>query len=340
MAEIQLLGLFHDVSQTANAIEGIRKLGVSDKQITVLSAAPYKSEILGRPKPSGFVGRMALFGALAGAALAAFLTAGVWLLYRLNQGSQPLIPIPPTLIVVFEVTMLGTMWTAFFGMLIANRFPVFKRRVYNVQITEDSIGVVAEVDETLASEIERVFKENGSHSVQQEPASPRIDAGNRRFWGAVLGGLVILTVIIGLLSYDIIRIPFSSQMVEQESIGFDQGPRLAAPPEAVPVQGPELIAGQPASQPGPATPASLKHGQNLFTQICVMCHGPGGKGNGKLSGFFNPKPFDLTDPYIQGLDDTELFLTLTQGFGPMPPMAENLGVQDRWDVINFVRTLK
>jgi mono/diheme cytochrome c family protein len=31
---------------------------------------------------------------------------------------------------------------------------------------------------------------------------------------------------------------------------------------------------------------------------------------------------------------------ITQGRGAMPSISENLDVADRWDVINFVRTLK
>mgnify|MGYP001252812713 CR=1 FL=1 len=37
---------------------------------------------------------------------------------------------------------------------------------------------------------------------------------------------------------------------------------------------------------------------------------------------------------------TLLFLTLTNGVTDrMPPMVENLTVRDRWDVINYIRTL-
>jgi mono/diheme cytochrome c family protein len=71
-----------------------------------------------------------------------------------------------------------------------------------------------------------------------------------------------------------------------------------------------------------------------------MCHGETGVGNGKLSGFFNPKPFDLTSPQVQNLPDSEIFMVLTQGRGQMPSLAENLSVSDRWDVVNYVRTLK
>jgi mono/diheme cytochrome c family protein len=108
----------------------------------------------------------------------------------------------------------------------------------------------------------------------------------------------------------------------------------------VPVQGPDLIAGEPASLPVPSSPNSLQRGKTLFGINCVMCHGAGGTGNGAVGAFFNPKPFNLTSSAVQNLQDNELFLVITQGFGVMPPAAENLSPEERWDVINYVRTLK
>ncbi len=341
MADIQLLGLFRDVGQAAQAIEEIRKKGIPDNTVTVISGIPYKAEILGRPKPRGCVGRMAFFGALTGAALAAFLTAGIWLLYVLNTGGQPTIPIPPSLIVLFEATMLGTMWTSFFSLLVANRFPALKHRAYDVRVTEDSIGIVIDMDQKLFDDLSKIIKDAGAYEVRQEAASPKVDVGYRRFWGTVLGGLLVITVIGVLFVYDVFRIPFGTQMYDQESISYEQGPRRVAPTEAVPIQGPVLIARQPASEPIPATADSLQRGQVQFNLVCVPCHGATGKGNGPVSPFFpNKKPADLTSAPIQSLSDDDIFLVITQGFGLMPSMAENLDVQDRWDVINHVRTLK
>ena len=186
-----------------------------------------------------------------------------------------------------------------------------------------------------------MLKDIGAYEVRQEAASPRVDVGYRRFWGTVLGGLVVVTVIGLLFVYDVFRIPFGTQMFDQESISYEQGPRRVAPTEAVPIQGPVLIAGQPASAPILATANSLQRGQVLFTEVCAPCHGVTGKGNGPVSPFFpNKKPADLTSAPIQSLSNNDIFLVITQGFGLMPSMAENLDVQDRWDVINHVRTLK
>jgi mono/diheme cytochrome c family protein len=158
---------------------------------------------------------------------------------------------------------------------------------------------------------------------------------------AFVGVFAVVPTIIGLLfAYSIVVIPLPNQMVNQPSTGFQQGPRLAAPAMAVPVQGPVLIAGQPASLPVPVSEESLQRGENLYNNTCVVCHGPAGQGDGALSGYFTPPPADLTSERVQSLSDEQIFLVITQGWGAMPSMAEGLLAQERWDVVNHVRSLK
>jgi mono/diheme cytochrome c family protein len=90
----------------------------------------------------------------------------------------------------------------------------------------------------------------------------------------------------------------------------------------------------------PVSPASLQRGQELFSLNCTICHGQGGKGDGAVGAFFTPKPSDLTSTIVQNLPDAQVFLVITQGIGPMPSLAENLEVVDRWDVVNYVHSLK
>ncbi len=340
MADYHVLGLFQEVGVTADAIEQLRKQGIPDAKITVMSGVPYKHEMLGRPKPRNRMGLVALLGAVLGISLATFLTVGIFLLYELIVGGQPIIPVPPSLIVYFEGTMLGTMWTTFFGMVIIDRFPVYKPQPYDPRITEGHIGVLATVEGALADRAESVFKANGAYDIIREEVKHIVDTGRRTFLIIFLGGLTVFTVVATLFTYDVIRIDFPSNMIDQLSTAYDEGPRLAAPANAVPVQGPVLIAGQPATEPISATTDSLQRGAVLFGINCVICHGQGGKGDGVLNGFFNPKPFDLTSDAVQKLPNSEIFLVITQGRDPMPSLAENLGVQERWDVINHVRTLK
>ena len=340
MADVLLLGLLHEASPTAETIDQLRRLGVPDEKITVMSGMPYRAEMLGRPRSRGKLVRFSLVGALCGLALGAFLTAGIFLLYPLVQGGQPTVPIPPSLIVLFETTMLGTMWATFLGLLLENRFPIFKSQLYDPRITEGHIGVLVQVDESLAGQAEKVLVDNGAHHMNRGDLSQPADTGHRLFWSGALAGLAILTAVVLLIAFDVTKINFPTNMAEQNSIAYVQGPRLAAPAEAVPVQGPVLIAGQPASQPVPASSNSVQRGQVLFGIVCAVCHGKSGDGNSPLSGFFSPHPADLASESIQSLSDESIYLVITEGRALMPSMAENLSPEERWDVINYVRTLK
>jgi mono/diheme cytochrome c family protein len=218
--------------------------------------------------------------------------------------------------------------------------PVFKDQPYDPRITEGYIGVQVTLDEKIGDQVEQAFKDAGTVEVKQEKVAPAVDVKFRRFWGSVLGLLTIGAVVSLLFFYDVLKINFPTNMAEQFSYGYEQGPRLAAPDSSVPVQGPDLIAGSPASLAVPSSPNSIQRGKTLFGYNCAMCHGITGVGNGAVGAFFTPKPFDLTSSTVQGLQSDELFVVISQGFGEMPPFAENLSPEERWDMINYVRTLK
>jgi mono/diheme cytochrome c family protein len=335
-----LLGLFKEPTEAAQAIDGLRQLGVAEAEITVMSGVPYEPEVLARPRHKGRLVQISLLGALAGVLAALFLTVGTFELYPLIQGGQPLVPVPPSLIILFEITMLGTMGTVFLGFLVLNGFPVFGRPAYDQRITAGEIGVLAEMDQQVAAQAETAFREAGASDVRAFDQSHRVSRVSWWFFAAT-GAMLLLgaTVTLLLFTYDVIRIPFPTQMAAQNSIGYEQGPRLAAPAQSVPIQGPALIAGQPASVPAPATADSLQRGQVLFSIHCALCHGTAGTGDGPLAKYFSPRPPDLTNGHVHTLPDDVLFLVITQGLGPMPGLAENLSPIERWDVINHVHSL-
>lgn len=340
MGQSFLLGLFHEATPTAEAIEQLKEHGVSEQTITVLSDVPYRPEILGVQPRYRRLGLTALIGAIGGLLTGIFLTVGTPILYPISSGGQPIIAIPPSLIIWFELTMLGTMLATFAGLIAETRYPTFGQDIYDVRITEGHIGILVQVDDAEIDAVQQILEANGAHHMQRQPAKY---APRPRTWarlGLILLALLIPTTIVLLLTYSVISIPIPDQMVEQASIAYGMGPRLAAPAEAVPMQGPELINGQPASDPLPASQASIARGAELYSINCAMCHGDSGQGDGPLNEHFSPRPADLSSADVAALTDDQIFITITQGRGPMPSLAENLLPNDRWDVINYVRSLE
>lgn len=160
------------------------------------------------------------------------------------------------------------------------------------------------------------------------------------FW--VFLTLGVLFGFILLFTYDIIKIEWVSFMEIQPSYKQMENP-LPPPPNSIPVEGALTIPGMGAPEnPTEADEASIQRGAELYAINCQMCHGVAGQGNGTVAAFLiQYKPANLTSELVQLKSDGSIFLTISHGLeGRMPALNENLTVPERWDVVNFVRTLK
>jgi mono/diheme cytochrome c family protein len=128
-------------------------------------------------------------------------------------------------------------------------------------------------------------------------------------------------------------------MADQVSVGYQEGPRGLPPEDVVPVQGLAVIPGEFPVNPLPADEVSLQRGGILYSIHCQLCHGEQGHGDGPLADHFDQTPQNLTAPTIGAEFDGGVYLTITQGFGQMPSLAENLTPRERWDIVNYLRTL-
>lgn len=92
--------------------------------------------------------------------------------------------------------------------------------------------------------------------------------------------------------------------------------------------------------PIPASLESVALGGRLFSSQCVMCHGKEGNGKGDLAEEMELRVPDFTDPALQKKrTDGELFYILSEGHGDMPKQGERMRAEQRWHMINYIRTL-
>ena len=86
---------------------------------------------------------------------------------------------------------------------------------------------------------------------------------------------------------------------------------------------------------------SVASGAALFRTHCATCHGPGGRGDGPGGAGLPRPPADLTAPHTAQHTAGDMFWWLTHGIpaGGMPAFATVLSDEERWDLINFIRTL-
>lgn len=146
--------------------------------------------------------------------------------------------------------------------------------------------------------------------------------------------------------------PWDKDMVDQPSEKPQESP---APPDpgSVPTSGGEIVP-VPADEleaddmkllaalvlnPVPATDESIARGAYFYSVNCQVCHGSEGHGDGPVGLKMQVKaPVDLNDAYVQDQADGELFFTLTRGRAKMPFYRDALSQEERWDVINYVKS--
>ena len=85
---------------------------------------------------------------------------------------------------------------------------------------------------------------------------------------------------------------------------------------------------------------SLAAGKSIYARECATCHGDNGKGNGPDAADLSRQPTDFTLPAVASQSDGELFWKLTEGKKPMPRYRRMLSEDDRWNVVNYIRSIE
>ena len=146
------------------------------------------------------------------------------------------------------------------------------------------------------------------------------------------------------------RVPWFATMVTQRSIKPYTMPR--DPVEGtVPVTGaaltPDLETAGRLVNPRTRTSESINRGKFLYETYCLVCHGETGRGDGPISSeaggpFFGVRSVVTdtvrrqTDGYLYGV----VVNAQGMGRGLMPRYGDKVRGADRWDLVNYVRTLQ
>jgi mono/diheme cytochrome c family protein len=133
-----------------------------------------------------------------------------------------------------------------------------------------------------------------------------------------------------------------ASMEEQPSLRPLAAPR-PAPEGARPIGGVESLEDredvQDLKNPYADDPGAGAAGERLFKTHCVVCHGPEGHGDGKISTKFPPAP-DLRYITICRRSDGFIYGTITAGGRAMPTMREGLTSRERWALVAHVRRIE
>ena len=85
---------------------------------------------------------------------------------------------------------------------------------------------------------------------------------------------------------------------------------------------------------------ATKQGKVLYAQYCAICHGDKGKGDGLAGTALNPKPASFLTAKFNNQSDGAVYWKLTEGRPPMAGYKTTLSDTQRWQLVNYIKSLK
>jgi len=96
--------------------------------------------------------------------------------------------------------------------------------------------------------------------------------------------------------------------------------------------------------PFPVTEENLGSGQKLFTIYCAICHGENGDSKGYLvredGGKFLALPANFMSDDLINSSNGRYYHAIMQGRNMMGPFSDKLDYKERWQVIQYIRSLQ
>jgi mono/diheme cytochrome c family protein len=103
------------------------------------------------------------------------------------------------------------------------------------------------------------------------------------------------------------------------------------------------LAQEASSLPRDTADAAVVRGSIVFRTYCILCHGTGGKGDGRAAKMYTPRPADLT---VSPFNDAYKEMIIRGGGAAvgrssfMPPWGDELTDEQIHDLVAFLRELR
>jgi len=163
---VMLMGLFHESTDTADAIDRLYEMKIPEEDILVMTGVPYPEQALGRHSEWLRLPVIVLVGALTGFLFGVFLAVGTPTFYPLTVGGRPIITGPPAVVIIFVFTMMATIVSTFLGVLWEMGFPSFENKYYHRLVTSGHLAVLVECLESQVDDIHTIMETHNGHHIQ------------------------------------------------------------------------------------------------------------------------------------------------------------------------------
>lgn len=84
----------------------------------------------------------------------------------------------------------------------------------------------------------------------------------------------------------------------------------------------------------------LNAGKQIYAQLCSVCHGKFGAGDGITAAALQPKPANFLTSAFQEQTDGAIYYKISEGRPPMPGFKTQISDQQIWAIVHYLRSLK
>lgn len=162
-----MYGLYEEPLAAQQAFTALRRAGVAESDITVISSEPFEHFEFSHRDRSLTLFRLAGLGGVVGFILGVSLTAGTERAWPINVGNMPIVAWWPNLVIIFELTMLSAILTTVVSLLVTARLPTRAKSMYDPAVSDGKIlvGVAITADRTPDT-IRRALDAGGALAVK------------------------------------------------------------------------------------------------------------------------------------------------------------------------------
>jgi len=157
-------------------------------------------------------------------------------------------------------------------------------------------------------------------------------------------GMIALTIIVAISPAPAECFPWSIDMYRGPEIQpLAIAPRVT-PADTLPVHGEPPMSLEQATikmhNPLQQSAQNLASGREQFNTYCAPCHGATGQGDGPVAHLLSKPARNLISGSSKFLPDGYIYGVIRDGVLSMPSYAEELPVEQRWQVVMYLRSMQ
>ena len=161
-----IYGLFAEPEAVQRAVDTLRRGGIANRDITVVSDEPYEEFEFSHRDKATWLFPLAAIGALVGLAGATALTVLTERAWPMDVGGMPVVALWPNLVVMFELTMLGAILTTVGALLVTAKLPAREPALYDPGVSNGQILVGVTHLAGATDAVRSALEQNGALAVK------------------------------------------------------------------------------------------------------------------------------------------------------------------------------